>query len=298
MFSSLRHLNALRAFEAAARNRSIAKAADELHVSHSVVSQHVRNLEEWLNVELFERHSNRIELSEEGKHFEPQVAYGLQILSDACDNLLNLTQTGTINISAEPAISSRWLRKKVTEFCGQHPNIECNLRSEWRPPDIDEELVDVIIHFEERLLRTRTDHARLFPIDGFPACSPELQTESGFLPECGSISDLPLLHDNGRHIWQHWFSEHVDGNEQWKHGKVYSDLSLAIDAAVDGEGVFLADEIICAKELSLGQLRKIDDRTTRCTWYLIAINENSHANSAVTVFKNWIVAEAKKEYRD
>ncbi|SHH10243.1 LysR family transcriptional regulator [Cognatishimia maritima] len=295
MFSSLRHLNALRAFESAARNRSIAKAATELHVSHSVVSQHVRNLEEWLGVSLFERHSNRIELSEDGKHLEPQIAYGLQILSDACDNLLRLSQSGTVNISAEPAIASRWLRKKITEFCDQHPKIECNLRSEWRTPSIDEDQVDLIVHFEERLLRSRTESDRLFPIDGFPAMA-KSKLDPNFEPEAeGNLVEFPLIHDNGRHIWQHWFTEFTKEGKRWKEGKVHSDLSLAIEAAVDGEGLVLADNIICGKELASEQLVKVDDRTIRCTWYRVAIEENAPSNSAAIVLRDWLVTEAQKE---
>ncbi|WP_282091875.1 LysR family transcriptional regulator [Epibacterium ulvae] len=295
MFNSLRHLNALRAFESAARNRSIAKAAAELHVSHSVVSQHVRNLEDWLQVPLFERHSNRIELSEDGKHLEPQIAYGLQILSDACDNILRLSQSGTVNISAEPAIASRWLRKKITDFCEQHPKIECNLRSEWRTPSIDEDQVDLIVHFEERLLRSRTDNERLFPIDGFPAAAKSKIPEDFVANHTKALVDIPLIHDNGRHIWQHWFTEFNQDSTRWNTGKVHSDLSLAIEAAIDGEGMVLADAIICARELASGQLVKTDERTIRCTWYRVAIDENTPSNSASIVLRDWLIAEAQKE---
>lgn len=294
MFGSLRHLNALRAFEAAARHNSIAKAASELNVSHSVVSQHVRNLEQWFSIELFVRHGNRIELSREGRQFETQVAHGLQVLSDACENLLQHSQSGTITISAEPAIASRWLRRKITQFCAQFPKIKCHVRSEWRAPPIGEDQVDAIIHFEERISRISAETSQLFPLDAFPACAPSVFDTLGTLPDGHDFLSLPIIHDNGRHIWQQWFAEHESEREEWKDGKVYSDLAIAIEAAADGEGIFLADNIICRRELATGALKKIDDRTSRCTWYGIAIGENVPANSPVVTFRNWIVEEAKQ----
>ncbi|WP_299949580.1 LysR family transcriptional regulator [uncultured Ruegeria sp.] len=294
MYGSLRHLNALRAFEAAARHSSIAKASAELNVSHSVISQHVRNLEQWFGTSLFERHGNRIELTAEGRQFESQVAHGLQVLSDACEGLLLLSQTGSITISAEPAIASRWLRKKISEFSEQYPRIECNLRSEWRTPAIGENQVDAVIHFEERIQRIHAESAQLFPLDGFPACAPEIYERLNLSENWDDFTSFPLIHDNGRHIWQQWFSEHAGASEVWTEGKVYSDLALAIDAAVDGEGIILADDIICHKELANGTLKRIDDHVSRCTWYSVAIDENAPANSAVATFKKWIVAEAQK----
>lgn len=293
MHTSLRHLNALRAFEAAARHSSIAKAAAELNVSHSVVSQHVRNLEGWFGTKLFRRSGNRIELTHEGRHFEPQVAHGLQILSDACEGLLQSSQSGSIVISAEPALASRWLRRKITRFSEQYPKITCHLRSDWQAPEIGDNQVDVVIHFDERIQRMQADKTRLFPIDGFPACAPEVFEKIRANDGPDEFLDMPLIHDNGRHIWQHWFSEHIKSAEQWKEGKVYSDLALAIDAAVDGEGVLLADNIICRRELETGLLKQIDTRTSRCTWYSIATDENIAQNSAVSTFKAWLVSEIK-----
>lgn len=295
MFNSIRHLNALRAFEAAARHKSIASAAQELHVSHSVVSQHVRNLEEWFGLKLFERLGNRIELTEHARQLEPQIAHGYQILNDACENMLRLTHKGTINISAEPAIASRWLRKKLTAFSKKFPNIECNLRSEWRAPSIDDEHVDIIVHFEERFEHANIRYTNLFTVEGFPACAPEVFDQlAGGYSENG-FSDFPLIHDNGRHIWQHWYAEHERGDESWKVGSVHSDLALAIDAAVDGEGIFLADKIICARELANGTLKVLDERTSRCTRYCVAVDEQSHGKSIVETFKIWIVDQAKRE---
>lgn len=295
MKGSLRHLNALHAFEAAARHSSFAKAAAELNISHSVVSQHVKNLELWLDTKLFVRGGNRIDLTGDGRQLAPQIAHGLQILRDACDGMLRLTQSGVVKVSAEPAIASRWLRKRITEFGKEFPKIDVELKPAWRPPVLGDDHTDIIVHFEERIPLEGTNRARLFPIDGFPACAPQLLDRIERKDAVADFSALPLVHDNGRHIWYDWFLKHIPENEQWEVGKVYSDLSLAIDAAVDAEGVILADDIICRKEIDQGNLVKLDDRINRCTWYCIAVADDTQPNSAVAAFQNWLIAEASTD---
>lgn len=293
MSASLRHLNALRAFEAAARHQSFAKAAVELNVSHSVVSQHVKNLELWFGTKLFIRHGNRIELSEAGSSLLPRISGGLQTLSDACNDLLRMSQKGTLTISAEPAIASLWLRRHVTEFCAEFPKIDVELRPAWTPSKLGEGHADVIIHFETRLSASRSSRKRLFPIDGYPACSPALRDtlrgESGTIDWRG----VPLVHDNGREIWHQWYTAHEPQVSHWRNGRVYSDLSLAIDAAVDGEGVILADDILCAKAIGSGALVALDPRRIRCVWYAMATATRADRKPAVDTFRNWLLAKAQ-----
>ena len=293
MSTSLRHLNALRAFEAAARHQSIARAAAELNVSHSVVSQHVKNLEAWFGTELFIRSGNRITLSDDGRALLPRVSGGFQTLKDACSGLLRATQKGTLTVSAEPALASLWLRKHVTEFCKEFPKIDIDLRPAWQPPQLGEGHADLIVHFETRLPSTGVRTHQLFPIDGYPACAPELRDK--LLVGMGSMnwSEAPLVHDNGREIWQKWFATHEPGSYRWEHGRVYSDLSLAIDAALDGEGIILADETLCEKEVKSGTLVKLDERQIRCVWYSIAVPRRTTRKPAADTFAGWLLEKTK-----
>lgn len=289
MTTSLRHLNALRAFEAAARHQSIASAAKELNVSHSVVSQHVRNLEAWFGTDLFVRSGNRIILSDDGRALLPRISGGFQTLSDACSDLLRATQKGTLIVSAEPALASFWLRKRITEFCEEFPKIDIDLRPAWQPPRLGDDHADMIIHFETRLPATGVRRHRLFPIDGYPACAPSVRER--LLPQDGKVnwSEAPLIHDNGRETWHNWYSEHEPENAQWQKGRVYSDLSLAIDAAVDEEGIVLADDILCAKEIGSGALVLLDNRKIRCVWYAIATPRKASRKPAVDTFTEWLL---------
>ncbi|WP_156916867.1 LysR family transcriptional regulator [Leisingera aquimarina] len=287
MLGSLRHLNALRAFESAARHSSFARAAAELSVSHSVISQHIKTLEQWLGTELFRRLGNRVELSEDGRALVPQVSNGFQILNDACEGMLRMTQSGTLVVSAEPALASLWLRKRITEFCEEYPKIDIDLRPAWQPPQLGEGHADVVIHFETRQTAGEGRQHRLFPIIGFPACTPDLRDQLLAEGPC-DWSSVPLVHDNGREIWHQWFSAHESSSLCWQKGRVYSDLSLAIEAAVDGEGVVLADEVLCAKALQSGALVKLDPRQIECVWYAVALPDNTRVGTAADSFVSWL----------
>ncbi len=294
----MKHLNALRAFEAAARHESFSKAAAELHVSHTVVGQHVRNLEEWLCAPLFVRHKNWIELTEEGRMLAPRIAEGMQILSDACDAFQPSSRQSVIEVVAEPAISSRWLRRLIVEFQKDNPGIEINLRSAWSPPARTAAGWDMVVHFERRIPGSRRATNRLFPIDGFPACSPELLLQIKAEQSPLDIGSLPLIHDHGTTIWRQWFEKFDPTSTAWETGRIHSDLSLAIDAAVDGEGVILADNIICKRELATGSLVKIDERTVRCAWYCSMVSLDRRVPPALRLFQTWLMECAKNARND
>lgn len=288
MANSLRHLNALKAFEAAAKHSSFSKAALELNVSHSVVSQHIKNLEQWLGIELFTRHGNRIELSEEAHKLLPQVANAFQTLRDACDGVRHSNLATNITISAEPAIASRWLRIRITQFCKEYPFINVILKPAWEAPVLGDQGADIVVHFEERLSALGTHTKRLFAIDGFPACSAKMHEQLTSQNTDITLSQLPLIHDNGHEIWRKWFEKYLPEHSAWEHGQVYSDLSLAIDAAIDGEGVILADEVLCQKELASGALIKLDERSTRCTWCSSAFDKSSNKLKTITELVEWL----------
>jgi|GEM_PF-126983 len=296
MHRSMKHLNALRAFESAARHESFSKAAAELHVSHTVVGQHVRNLEEWLSAPLFVRHKNWIELTDEGRMLAPRITEGMQILADACDAFHHSSTRSVIEVVAEPAISSRWLRRLIVEFQKENPRIEINLRSAWSPPAQTAADWDIIVHFERRIPGARRATNRLFPIDGFPACSPTLFEQVSKKQQSLDIASLPLIHDHGISIWRHWFEEFEPDSKAWEVGQVHSDLSLAIDAAVDGEGIILADNIICKRELETGALIKIDDRTVRCAWYSSLLRIDRRARPDLRLFQTWLMESAAKSH--
>ena len=288
MTQAVSYLNALRAFEAAARHESLSKAATELNVSHSVISQHVRNLEEWLNTPLFIRHGNRVELTEGARVFASRITEAFQLIGEACGNYRGTYGVQTLNIKAEPAFARRWLRRRLNDFKREHSQINVNLQSDANCPNLKDGVTDVAIHFESLLLNEGTSQDRLLPIDGYPACSPAFLKRHPEAKEPDAILKLPLVHDNGRTVWRQWFNKYYLDSAAWEKGQVYSDLLLALDSAIDGEGIFLADDILFRRELESGTLVKLDDRKLRCTWYSAAYSVAQPVNPTIAIFRDWL----------
>lgn len=299
MKNNLQYLNAMRAFEAAARHISFAAAAKELNVSHSVISRHVRNLELWYEVDLFRRSGNHVELSEDGHVLFSEISKPFQILRDASEKFTARTRNNKVSltVSAEPAIASRWLRRRITAYCAEYQNVEVDLMPTWRPQASDGTKTDLAVHFAGRMPETEAVEESLFPVVAYPACSPKLLAGCDRSADVDQIfHDLPLVHDNGRRIWQNWFADHQPESNQWETGKVYSDFLLAIGAAVDGEGVILADEIICAAEYKAGSLIRLDERGTKCTDYVISQISTGTTSAAAMNLKDWLIDAAAEDF--
>ena len=291
-------LSALRNFEAAAHRESFAKAADDLCVSQSAVSQQIRALEDWLQVRLFARLGNRVALTEEGRALGARLSEAFDIVAEACAQTTRTKGTAAVHVSAEAAFASRWLRPRLAEFREANPEIQVYLKAGGELGPTGSDAADIVIHFEKRLNEATHDIDRLFPVDGYPACAPEFLKRNPDIKEPTDICRLPLIHDNTRMIWRRWFDRFVPGSEAWRSGYVYSDLSLAIDAAADGDGVFLADDLLCAREIASGALVKVLAETVRCAWYSMAINHERKGLPFVQAFRDWLHEEGTKAAND
>ena len=282
-------LSALRAFEAASRRENFAKAADDLFVSHSAISQQIRVLEEWLQVKLFVRLGNRVALTDEGRALRPRISEAFELMAEACAYASRATEEKSIIVSAEPAFATRWLRPRLVEFRSANPDLSVYLNASWDQNSPDSSNTDIVIHFENRFNESMVNVDRLFPIDGYPACSPTFLKENPDIRNPSDVCHYPLIHDNSRMIWRRWFDRFVPGSDAWEKGYVYSDLSLAIDAALDGEGIFLADDILCAQEITSGTLVKALPETLRCVWYCIAVSNERGSDPIIRTFIDWMV---------
>ncbi|MEM7225630.1 MAG: LysR substrate-binding domain-containing protein [Pseudomonadota bacterium] len=284
MSGRLPPLSALRTFEAAAHWESFAKAADDLCVSQSAVSQQIRILEEDLQVRLFERLGNRVALTEDGRALGARLSEAFEIIAEACAQTTRSKGKAALRISAETAFASRWLRPRLADFRAAHPEIQVTLQA----GATGDPSADIAVHFEKRLNEATHGVERLFPIDGYPACAPAFLMQNPDIHAPEDIARLPLIHDNTRMIWRRWFARFLPGSEAWRSGYVYSDLALAIDAAADGDGVFLADDRLCAREIASGALVHALSETVRCAWYALAIHHERAGDRPVQAFAEWL----------
>lgn len=312
MTDRLPPLNALRAFEAAARLRSVKKAAEELFVTPAAVSHQVRQLEEFLGVSLFERLPRGIRLTDRAEAMLPGVREGFDALMAAVGQVRQVAAgAARLYVSAPPNFAARWLVPRLANFAQAHPEVEIHLASRSRmidsaeaelsrgPGEAAAESASVSIRFGVgRYSGTRVD--RLFEAAYVPVCSPRFLKGKHALRKPADLRHYTLLHDDTvpdgatRPTWEDWLAnagvEGVDGAK----GPHFSNASLSLGAAIDGMGVALALKPLLAAEIEAGRLAIPFDiaAPTRFSYFLVAAKGIAD-RPAVAAFREWLLAQAR-----
>lgn len=291
MMRKLPPLIPLRAFEAAARNESFSKAANELCVSQSAISQNVRQLEERLNVKLFIRSGNNVKLTEKGKAYQLKISESFNIIAEATDNLTKQEKSHQLHIAVEPAIASCWLRPRLSKFRAAHPFITLHIITKNNISSFSHQGVDIAIHnkWDESLADLYLKE--FVKLSAFPACNSKRLKNSKSIIKPNDLRRFHLIHDENIGLWQKWLQTNGMTDFSFDSDLHFDDFSLAVDAAIDGEGVILADEILCETELLNGQLTKLFDQPVDCDpFYIISTNDNMK-KTAVTTFHDWLLQQ-------
>ncbi|MEM9127258.1 MAG: LysR family transcriptional regulator, partial [Pseudomonadota bacterium] len=140
-------LTALRAFDAAARHMSFAKAADELNVTPAALSFQIKSLEDHLGHPLFHRLNRAVELTEAGRTLAPGTAEGFAALKSAWAATRRLQDDTTLTVTAGPALTAKWLAPRLYDFARAHPEIDLRFSATLRNLDLQYDDVDVAIRF-------------------------------------------------------------------------------------------------------------------------------------------------------
>jgi LysR family transcriptional regulator, glycine cleavage system transcriptional activator len=289
MARRLPSLNALKAFEAAARHESFTLAADELFVTHAAVSRHIRELEEALGTELFLRTGRGVALTEAGSRFGARLTPLFDQLAEAAREAAAVGAARTLRVSVEPSFASRWLVGRLARFNALHPDIELNIDSTNRLVDFYVDDVDIGIRYGMGNWEG-TEAAKLSDVVIFPVCSPKLVAEEVKLsPE--RLGDFTLLHENRKEWWADWLATAgVTAQMDWR-GTVFQN-HLAIEAAEAGAGFALGDQILCTDSLVDGWLARpfaIDLKDHGSYW--IVRKKGSKESAVVKAFREWLLSE-------
>ncbi len=255
-------LNALRAFEAAARHLSQAKAAQELNVSPGAVSHQIRALEALLGIELFERKVRAIALTPAGKLLYPGVQTGFRQLREAVEGLKRAGNERVLVVSTPPGLPSKWLAPRLYRFASAQPDIDTRISSSLANADFVTDGVDVAVR--NLAVEPEPDPAlvieRLVKLSFVPVCSPKLIDSHGPFRTPAALARLPLIHDdtlNNRArvpTWDDWFkAAGVDGIDVSR-GLRFNSADHALDAASEGAGVVLAHDLLAYDDLRTGRL--------------------------------------------
>ena len=286
-------LTALRAFDAAARHMSFARAADELHVTPAALSFQIKSLEEHLGRALFRRLNRAVELTEAGRTLAPGAADGFATLQTAWQAVRRQGNDTSLTVTAGPALTAKWLAPRLYEFARAHPEIDLKFSATLRNMDLERDDVDVAIRFgygpDDGLYSLPVRKEWLAPV-----MTPELAAQ---FPDPESLREAPLIHDDSISFlkppadWATWFrAAGVDFAPS--HGPRFSHADHAIDAAVAGVGVALGRRAMIIKDLSEGRLVAPFKLAieTRGRFRFLCL-PGAEKRPQIAAFRDWFVAE-------
>ena len=286
-------LNALRAFEAAARHLSFTRAAEELHVTQAAVSHQVKALEERLGAPLFVRRNRGLFLTGAGEAYFPAIMDALDAMAAATERLLARDSSPVLTLSVLPSFAARWLLPRLDRFRRAHPEIDIRLDPTSRNVDFAREDVDVGIRMGSGNY-PGLHSLFLMGDDVFPVCSPALRQGAHPLRRPEDLAHHTLLHDEGHGDWEVWLKLIGVEGVDYTRGPIFTDSSLLTEAAVQGHGVALGRRALVGDLLAAGRLVKPFDVALphRYAYYAVC-PETRLRQPNVTAFLQWLDAEAK-----
>jgi LysR family glycine cleavage system transcriptional activator len=290
---------ALRAFEAVVRLSGFSAAADELGVSQSAVSQHVKALEEWLGQELLVRGARRSRPTKQGEQLALAISDGLGCISDVCTHLRDKSRKEkAIVISCLPGFAFNWLFPRLLHFDLAHPELSVSIATDTGATPFNGIYADVGIRYGiGDFSGTKTEllmHERLFPV-----CAPAL------LPRLSEIDDLwqqTLLMDENQHhgaaspTWDFWARACGLSPPTLRKTRQLGQSNMIVQAAIAGIGVALGREPLVIDALNAGQLvRPFEHITKSPLSYWLVQRQDVEESERVSVFRDWIHAQANEQ---
>ncbi len=282
-------LNALKAFEAAARHESFTDAAAELFVTHAAISRHVRDLEEWLGNQLFIRTGRGVDLTDAGLRYVSRLTPLFDQIADATREAAAVGDVRQLLVTVEPSIASRWLVPRLGRFNELHPDIELSIDPNSKLADFRSGEADVGIRYGAG----NWDDVEVMKLTDaviFPVAAPSLIKDAGRLKPA-DLANYNLLHESRKQWWADWLTAGgVSGVEDWR-GTVFQN-HLAIEAAEDGQGFALADQILSTDALLEGWLVRPFNFDMKDHWHYYIVRAKGIKETApARAFREWLMAE-------
>ena len=291
-------LNALRAFEAAARHLSFTKAAEELHVTPAAISHQIKALEDYCGTPLFRRLTRSLLLTDQGQAALPVLREGFDMLAAASLQLARRRDDNILTVSAAPSIAGKWLVTRLERFRARHPDIDVRLDATNRVTDFERDGVDLVIRYGggnypglhvEPLLSTSV----------FPVCSPDLLANGPPLNVPEDLAAHTLLHVDWASqnatwpSWRMWLLAAGVKGVDVERGPRFNDAGLVMQTAIAGQGVALGTDILAADDLAAGRLVRLFEICVPVDFgYYIVIPKEKTEIPKVAAFAGWLHEEA------
>lgn len=284
------NLGALRAVETVARLGSLRAAADELGVTTGAVSQQIIKAEGQLDRTLFVRHAKGLTPTDLGGEVAAHLADGFAALAQGVA-LTRRSATDAITISVAPVFAGKWLVWRLGRFSEAHPEVRVRI-------DSDVALVEPRAGEVDACIRvgwggwSGVSVEELYPQRVFPVCAPGMAERLSEVPD---LAHVPIIREpHSMFGWDVWLGPNGMSGDQLREGPVFSDASLCLDAAVAGQGVFLAWETLAQDALSMDRLvAPFPGRIETGISYWFVEPEGRRRSPQVEAFRSWLVEELR-----
>ena len=289
-------LNAIRAFEAAARHLSFTAAAKELYVTQAAVSHQVKALEEHLGIQLFLRRNRRLILTDAGQRYLPPLREALDMVHRATDRLRTAESTGALKVSVLTSFAAKWLIPRLARFWERHPEIDVLVSA-------NDKLVDFAYDDHDMAIRYGRGHYPDLRADKlmhdaiFPVCSPRLLEGPNPLRSPADLKHHTLLHDTVQGTeddpdWRLWLKAAGVEDVDPARGPGFSHSSMALEAAIGGQGVVLGRSSLTVDDLAAGRLVQPFGPTMTSTFVYTIVSPREIADQPkVRLFREWLLEE-------
>ncbi|AJI94407.1 glycine cleavage system transcriptional activator [Yersinia ruckeri] len=295
MSKRLPPLNALRVFDAAARQLSFTKAADELFVTQAAVSHQIKSLEDFLGLKLFRRRNRSLLLTEEGQSYYLDIKEIFTSINEATRKLQARSAKGALTVSLPPSFAIQWLVPRLSSFNSAYPGIDVRIQAVDREEDKLADDVDVAI-FYGRGNWTGLRTERLYAEFLLPVCAPGLLIGEHPLKVPTDLAYHTLLHDTSRRDWLAYTRQLGVPQINVQQGPIFSHSAMVVQAAVHGQGIALVNNVMAQTEIEAGRLvcPFNDVLVSKNAFYLVCHDSQAELGK-IAAFRQWILARAASE---
>jgi LysR family glycine cleavage system transcriptional activator len=292
MARKLPPLNALPSFDAAARHLNFSKAADELSLTPGAISRAIKNLEEQLDVSLFERGTRTVRLTAVGEPYARAVRDTLEQLAAATAAATTRRSDSTLTVSTSDGFAGRWLVPRLYRFHRAHEDIDVRVSTTGKLTSFHGDGVDIAIRYGGGHYPALTSEF-LADEEIFPVCSPGLLRGSHPLREPKDLKHHTLIRDHYPIDWAAWLASAGVKGVNPRRGLMFDSYPFAVDAAVKGEGVVLGRTMLVADDLAAGRLvRPFKHSLKAVASFYVVYPPEATRQRKVKIFRDWLFSEA------
>ncbi len=291
-------LNALKAFEVAARHLSFTRAADELFVTQAAVSHQIKSLEDFLSMKLFVRKSRALFLTEEGQSYYLDLKEIFQTLHEATDRLAAKGKKGAITVALQTSFAIQWLVPRISQFSQLHPDIDVRIKAVDSNEGFLTDDVDVAIYYglgKWSGLAADQLHTEYLT----PVCSPVLFQGDIPLDHLDDLSKHMLLHDSSRAAWQEWLKHFNVKGVNVDQGPIFSHSMLVQQASSLGQGIALGHSVLARAEIEAGRLIcPFEEKLITKKSYYMVCHQSQSGLGKITAFRQWLLKQVQEDQDD